>query len=113
MKRNKTIKINGTTFEVRHAQRDQIPTTDMRWTYSDIFTAYDKPSDTKVFIWNIWKKWADETSDQFIDDTYISEWYVSSRNCFRFTIAGAGTYKGTPCGFTITAMHNYLCLYDL
>lgn len=113
MKRNKTITINGVPFETRHAQRDQMPKTDMRWAYSDIFSAYEKPSPVKQAIWNSWRAWADETSYHCIDDTYINEWYVSSRNCFRFSISGSGTYCGIPCRFKITQMHNYLCMYDL
>ena len=79
--------------------------------YSDIKSAYDRPSITKQQLWSEWVEWFTNNSTEFYD--YIG---VSSRNGFMFTICGRITTKenrGTQsyC-FYITKTRQEVWLFD-
>ena len=54
--------------------------------YDSIYTAYGKPSNVKVNIWRMWKKWFDRNDGVCV---------VSSRNSWMFSIEGFFTDKAT------------------
>ena len=103
----KKIELNGRIFEAREKYRDFKGETveqyfNPRYTYNDIFDAYDRPSQAKIEIWNDWERWAREQG--------FSVW-IESRNCFMFTIGFVGYIHETDETITeyrgiITPSHN-------
>ena len=78
----KWMNINGREFEaIKPRKREVEPFKPTCWDYRDIYKAYEKPSTSKVFIWDGWKEWASNWQEYEITDMYIS-----SRNCFSFAI---------------------------
>lgn len=99
MKREKTITINGVTFELG---KDITPT-DADANISRLkalYECYARPSDTKESIYDYWCKWF----DKFI----ISIYGVSSYNCNFFTMTGTFVYNNVNYVAVITRSHNRL-----
>lgn len=63
--------------------------------------AYEKPSRSKIAIWEHWKSWFSKNSENKYD--YIT---IRSRNCFMFTINGRITVEGISYTFLITKTRN-------
>lgn len=82
MRKKEQLNIGGKVFDVVNG----IGLPNVR--YSDIKSAYDKPSISKQQIWSVWVEWFNNNSTEFYD--YIG---VSSRNTFMFTICGRITTK--------------------
>lgn len=82
-----TIRIYGRNFQINTNEDLKSMYDDVelnkKWGYSDIFSAYDKPSDFKQEIWYDWNGW-------FIDNFPYkdADWFISGKNCMFFTISG-------------------------
>lgn len=93
----KTITIDGVTFEVKKSFN-------LEFMGEDIYEAYNKPSETKIKLWEKWERW-------FGLKGICS--YINSYNTFTFTI-GAYILYTHPNGkkynvyFKITPKHNYI-----
>ena len=67
-----------------------------KWNKKDIFEAYDRPSNTKLEVWNYWKD------------------YVAKNNCYNLVITGYNTFHFTIMFedenyiYKITASNNYM-----
>lgn len=77
----KELKIGSEWFEVirprKHKPEYAVPSP---WDYTDIYQAYERPSIYKVHIWDYWNNF-------YGDDVYkFGIPFISSRNCFTFTI---------------------------
>lgn len=72
MKR-KTLTLNNKTFTFYKNMENITPR------YDNIYKAYEKPSATKINIWNEWCEWCEETFKHY-------DISVASRNCNVFTI---------------------------
>lgn len=76
---------------------------DKKWGYSNIWNAYDRPSDAKVSIWHEWENWFRRNFDKDHRD-----YFISSRNGYFFTIEGKIKLDdGTAYYLKITAYNNY------
>ena len=89
MKKIQDMEIWWKWFEVRELTASEsancIHACDNRYTYSDIYNAYQKPSEAKVSIWNEWVSWAKDVNT--FDDTYeVHDLRIGSANCFVFTV---------------------------
>lgn len=96
MKKKERIEINGETFSIEGTTDTLYIPIQPNYEY-DIFHHYDRPSVTKVEIWNDWLKWAYE-SDALLE--------ITSHNCFRFTIRGNVEYNGKLYNLYITECYN-------
>ena len=68
--------------------------------YDDITSAYGRPSDRKIAIWNYWKRWFRDV----LSDNNGGDIYVTSRNTNFFTIGGfIDSPNGERWGFYITS----------
>lgn len=74
----KTIKIGTETFTISKKAITGHAITNS-WQYHSIFTAYERPSNTKIAIWDAWLKELQEAGAYNIG--------VASRNCNMFTIS--------------------------
>ena len=90
MKKIHDMEIKGMHFQVkelsaRNSAKAIVAANDHRYTYADIYDAYQTPSEAKVSIWNEWVDWARDVN--MFDDTYeVHDLRISSANCFMFTI---------------------------
>lgn len=90
MKRMHEIEIEREWFQMETLTASQsakaiVAANDHRYTYADIYDAYQKPSEAKVYIWNEWVQWARDVNT--FDDTYeVHDLRISSANCFMFTV---------------------------
>ena len=89
MKRMQDLEINWNLFQVKELSAREsanaIHACDPRYTYSDIYAAYMRPSEAKVSVWNEWVSWAKDVNT--FDDTYeIDDLRIGSANCFMFTV---------------------------
>lgn len=81
----KTLQMYGETFEVIHPRRKVSEVYPTMWDYTDIYQAYQRPSDAKVSIWEYWYQFGDYAGKPF--DTYhIGVPFISSRNGWAFTV---------------------------
>ena len=81
------IDLNGEKFENRTNKAH----TAISNRYSSIYTAYVNPSNTKMRIWEEWKKWAYDlkTTHPYIEDIDL---YITGRNAMQFSIGGSIYY---------------------
>ena len=102
MKKYSTI--NNTTFEVVTPKGQTLQALEYSFNrgYYDIYGAYDRPSTSKVYIWNYWAKTLREMG--------CYDYCVTSFNTFQFTIGGHLEYEGKEYFVKITPNHNYLYL---
>ena len=90
MKRMHEIEINREWFQVetltaRESANAIVAAHDHRYTYADIYDAYQKPSEAKVSIWNEWVDWARDVN--MLDGTYeVLDLRIGSASCFMFTV---------------------------
>ena len=98
------LTINNTTFEVVKPKEQTLSSLECSFNhgYLDIFGAYDRPSTTKVNIWNYWVKTLREMG--------CYDYCITSNNTFQFTISGHLEYDGKEYFVKITPNHNYLYL---
>ena len=90
--------INGVVFKVvsrNTSKADSIITNDYR--YNNIYSAYERPSHTKIHIWEWWKEWSKNND--------LTMW-ISSRNCHHFSIQFHGWIENKECYGLITATRN-------
>ena len=100
----KYLTINNTTFEVVTPKVATLLQLEYSFDhgYLDIFGAYDRPSTTKVYIWNYWVKTLREMG--------CYDYCITSNNTFQFTISGHLTHNHKQYYVKITPNHNYLYL---
>ena len=93
--KKKNIVLGGVIFEVGKP----ILHSEATWTSRRLEECYDKPSSTKIAIWNDWLKW-------FMQ---FDEWHfgVSSYNGFMFTIEGVICDNDNWYKIYITKTHNF------
>lgn len=89
MKRMHEIEIEREWFQVETLTADEsanaIHACDHRYTYANIYDAYQKPSEAKVYIWNEWVSWAKDVN--MLNGTYeVRDLRIGSASCFMFTI---------------------------
>lgn len=78
---SKYISIDGEYFEVIKPRRHEVEIQHRgQWGYVNIWQAYEKPSDTKVAIWEYWYNFFGDETHRFCNP------FISSRNCFSFTV---------------------------
>ena len=78
----KLLEIHGKNFELIRPK--QLSDYDKVAFHSrpDLFDYYEKPSQTKIAIWEDWIEW-------FCNTRGISNYYISSANCMQFTITAS------------------------
>lgn len=90
MKRMQDMEIKGMHFQVKELTARESANVidaanDHRYTYADIYDAYQKPSEAKVSIWNEWVHWANDVN--MFDGTYeVHDLRIGSASCFMFTV---------------------------
>ena len=94
----KTIEIKGVTFELQNKEI-VLPIVE-RHPHRTIWDCYNRPSDTKVSIYESWLRYATEV------DAY--GFTVSSYNCHFFSLEFQFTHDGIRYHARITPCHNYL-----
>ena len=99
MRKNERIEIGGVVFTLYVNKPAEKKATMKRWDYLNIWYAYERPSQTKVSIWEDWKKWFLRNTDSF------SIW-VSGRNSMQFTISGWFELEGKTYNVYITKTRN-------
>ena len=99
-KRYETITINGIEFiyDTKGGKKPEFT----RWDYSTIYTAYNKPSETKIAIWESWKRWLHEIVVKTGWQDQDNVMWVDSRNGFIFTISG---YIVNPDTYELLGIH--------
>lgn len=97
-KRYESYKLNGKYFtrDLKGGTEPQFTT----WDYSCIWSAYERPSQTKIAIWEDWADWFYSNNGRC---------WVDSRNGFVFTISGTVVDQetGELLGVHITPSYNY------
>lgn len=98
-KRYATVEINGMEFTLDI--KNTIPYEHELNGYTDIHTAYDRPSVYKQAIWRDWENWHRENGGYCV---------ISSKNCSFFTITGFIDDMETGKRYMtyITYVNNYL-----
>lgn len=76
-RRYATVEINGVTFTLD--KKNPVPCEHILHGYSNIHEAYERPSETKISIWEGWRDWF------YMND---GECVISSKNCNFFTVEG-------------------------
>ena len=90
MKKMQDMEIKGMWFQVkelspRNSANAIVAANDHRYTYADIYEAYQKPSEAKVSIWNEWIQWARDVN--MFDDTHeVKNLSISARTNQMFTV---------------------------
>lgn len=90
MKKMHEIEIGREWFQVetltaRESANAIVAACDHRYTYADIYDAYQKPSEAKIHIWNEWVQWARDVN--MFDGTYeVHDLRIGSASCFTFTV---------------------------
>lgn len=93
MRTKEFIELNGKAFEI------SAKASDVYFTYTNIWSAYENPSFEKEKVWNEWVRWG----------TDIGAWLaVESKNTSTFTISGMVMIDGVRRTFKITPSHNYI-----
>ena len=96
---------------------NMIPACDPRYTYSDIYDAYKRPSEAKVSVWNKWVDWARDVN--IFDDRYeVKNLSICAHNNQTFTVCAIiREFDGDEIGIHLpvatyimraTKYHNYL-----
>lgn len=94
----RTLEINNVTYEVlRPVNMETVRQTKH---YNSIYHAYNRPSATKVSIWEQWLR-------RFREFDFSNVW-VRSRNGFCFTIGAYVEHEGKRYFISITPKHNYI-----
>lgn len=94
----KTIEIKGVKFELQNKEI-VLPIVELH-PYRTIWDCYNRPSGTKVSIYESWLRYATEV------DAY--GFTVSSYNCYLFSLEFQFTHDGIRYHARITPSHNYL-----
>ena len=101
--KDKTITINGVTFELYDDGRLDTGKIYNGAFYDEIMSVYGKPSIYKVKSWHAWCEWAYECMRLGIDAMLE----ISSHNCMMYSITGAiRDTDGTKYELWITRDHN-------
>ena len=104
---SKFIEINGETFEVIDTAKD-VDACHKDWRgRRTIWDFYNRPSDVKVNIYEMWMEWARRTD-------CVYDMRVTSASCFMFTLGAYYVDTGTDeiIGyFRITRDHNKLYIF--
>lgn len=97
----KCLEIGGRTFELikKGSHNAHKPSHGL----GSIYAAYERPSSTKVSIFESWQTWFWENRQGIFDDMYIG-----SFNTMIFTLCGTITYNGKTYDFKITPTYNYI-----
>lgn len=97
----KTLTINGVDFQLINPRKYEVkPFTGWFCDENAIFNCYERPSLSKIRIWNDWLKWARDTEGVF-------GFEILSYNCMQFTIGGGyKDEKGKEYVIYITKAHN-------
>ena len=90
-KRNQTIARNAAEYAYNNP----------RWTYNDIYSAYDRPSREKVQAWEYCKNVCNEVGGYDL--------VISSKNTFRFSAVFKFIADGKPAYGYITADYDRYC----
>lgn len=72
-----------------------------QWTYTDIFQAYNKPSENKIRAWEHCKKLCEELNGNSL--------IITGRSCHFFSACFKFQDKGRDCYAYITADYNRYC----
>lgn len=98
-RRYATVEINGVRFILD--KKNPIPYAHNLYGYDDIYDAYERPSQTKIAIWNEWEDWFLSNNGHCV---------VSSKNCNFFTVQGFVRDSETNKLYfaSITYANNYL-----
>lgn len=93
------VELNGVTFQLN--KKHPIPYEHNLGGYRDIYSAYGRPSQTKIAIWEDWDSWFRENGG------YCK---ITSMNCNFFSITGFVTDKETNKRYMayITYANHYL-----
>ena len=109
----KTLIINGCTFEVYKPRKNKVTLNQAidyleRYQHRDIWDCYDKPSTTKVSIYNEWLQWYTEQGNE------IDYFCVTSYNCMQFSLGALYFDNNTNTFYilSITASHNTATVID-
>lgn len=102
LRRYATVELNGVTFELD--KKYPIPYETSLRGYTNIYNAYNRPSDTKVSIWEGWLLWFHENGGTCV---------VSSKNCNFFTIEGFVTDNETGKRYFAYITHANNRLYEV
>lgn len=94
----KVIKINGVKFELQ-SKEIVLPTVNYH-PHRTIWDCYNRPSSTKVSIYESWLRYATEIN--------AYGFTVSSYNCSFFSLEFQFTHEGIMYHAYITHAHNYL-----
>ena len=90
MKTIQDMEIMGMHFQVkelsaRNSAKAIDAANDLRYTYADIYDAYQKPSEAKVSVWNKWVSWAEDVNT--FDYTYVvKNLSIRATTCQTFTV---------------------------
>ena len=104
----KTIKIRNEYFEVIKPRKYKpVAISPNAWNYSDIWSAYDKPSYEKVRIWNYWDNFFGDEMYKFGLPLITSKTHQFFTISFNVFDAKTSNWVGVA---VITANHNRLFL---
>ncbi len=103
----KTIEICGETFEVIKP-RKPISDFSVYTRYRTLNDYYQKPSQSKISIYNEWCEWLNEVFNS--DNGYVTNFGVSSANTFQFTLTFRLEWLDNIYVGYITRDHNRLYL---
>ena len=81
----KNVKLYNEWFEVIHPRYGVVPVYPSKWNYATIYDAYQRPSMAKVEIWDYWCNF-DHDYQGNDNPYYFGLPFISSRNCFKFTV---------------------------
>lgn len=103
----KYVELGGISFEEHKSKMHPVaPITGCN--RDEIFDHYDRPSNTKISIWNDWCDWCDKMNR--LGFTCGIE--ISGHNCNFFTITGSVRKDDEVLHLWITASHNRLYHYN-
>ena len=98
----KTITINNVEFELIKPRKKVEPFIGYHCDENCIFYHYDRPSQTKINIWQKWVKWSNTC-----EHGKVWAFEIAAHNCMMFTIAGLYEDEdGNEYNLYITRDHN-------
>lgn len=97
MKKNEIIEINGIEFKYHKGIRD------MYIHYGDLSECYVNPSWKKRCIFDGWRRWFNNTSNNHICGCFG----IYSYNCHNFSLIMQMEYQGNIYRLYVTSMNNY------
>ena len=101
--KEKLVTINGVKFELYDDGRVDDGTCMNGATYDEIYSVYDRPSQTKVSTWRAWCEWVYQLHKNCVDAGIV----ISSHNTMMYSIYGEVRREdGTKYELWITRDHN-------